>query len=342
MANFNLDLLSRGLPKFIEKITVEQPVDDFLQRVLFGGPKAMGSEGVDGVAFDWRKKAPGLVGEALRGADPERVNFQVGFNSSYVVPNYYHMVDMVSLADADQRVFGEAVATDVDSQARVTRIFADKVAGMKDSITMAKEQMCADAIFNGSVVNRDGTQTFPMTSALLNVSGANLTSNFNSVISTAFDTVRKKNKAFRATALILNPSDAITLVSALGTLINKETFDLGRVAFGQNVGGATLCGTVNTPAGLLAIYAYYGVNASGNNYIAQGKGILTSGRIGGFAYGRIRAFENGRPCFRVAEERMVAYEVGEGDMRHYEVEYQTAPLPIITNIDGYCVLTSIT
>jgi hypothetical protein len=341
MANFSLDLISKGLPKFVAKIQTEQPVDDFLQRVLFGGSVALGSEGVDGVAFDWRKKAPGVVDEALRGADPTRVNFQTGFNSGYVVPNYYHMVDIVSLSDADQRVFGEAVSDNVDSQARVTRIFADKVAGMKDSTTMAKEQMCADAIFNGSVVNRNGTQTFPMTSALLNVSGANLTSNFNSVISTAFDTVRKKNKAFRATALILNPTDAVTLVAALGTLINKETFDLGRIAFGQNVGGATLCGTVNTPAGLLAIYAYYGVNASGTNYIAQGKGILTSGKIGGFAYGRIRAFENGKPCYRVAQERMVAYEVGNGDMRHYEVEYQTAPLPLITNIDGYCVLNSI-
>ena len=338
---FNLDIISKGLPKFVAKVQTEQPVDSFFQDVLFSGPKAMGTEGVDGIASEWRKKAPGLIGEALRGTDPTRVNFQSGFNAEYVVPNYYHMTDLVSLSDADQKVFGEEVSADVDSQARVSRIFADKVAGMKDSVIMAKEQMCADAIFNGAVVNKSGTQSFPMTSALLNVSGANLTSNFNAVISAAFNTVRKKNNAFRATALILNPSDAITLVTALGTLINKETFDLGRVAFGRAAKGAVLCGTVNTPAGEVAIYAYYGVNASGTNYIAQGKGILTSGKIGGFGYGRVRAFENGKPCFRVAEERMVAYEVGNGDMRHYEVEYQSAPLPIITNIDGFCVLTSI-
>lgn len=342
MANFNLDIISKGLPTFVAKLEAEAPVDTFLSDVLFGNAPISGNEGFDGIAYDWRKKNPALLDEAVRGTDPDRVNYKSGFNSEYVTPNYYHVKDGVDLSDADQRVFGESISDNMDTHGRVTRIFAEKIAAIADSVKLAKEQMAADAIFNAKVVNKKGTQTFPMESTLLSVSGANLTTKFNEVMSAAFATVRKKNKAFKATALIMNPDDAIKLVDALGDLINKETFNLGSVAFGQNVNGATLCGTVNTPAGTIAIYAYYGTNSAGNNYIPSGKAILTSGKIGSFGYGRVRAFENGKPCYKVAQERMVAFEEGEGDMRQYMVEYQSAPLPVITNIDGYCVLTSIT
>ena len=341
MPNFNLDLIGKGLPKFVAKIQTEKPVDAFLQNKLFGMGALMGTEGVDGVAYDWRKKNPTLAAEAVRGIDPNRVNFGVNFNSAYIVPNYYHIADEVGLAEADNRVFGEDVETNVDSHDRVTRVFADKVSGIKDSIVMAKEQMCADALFNAKVVNKSGEQTFPMTASLLSQSGANLSTKFMEVINKAYANARKVNAGFRATALILNPDDAVKVVEGLGTLINRETYALGNVAFGNNVDGAVLFGTVNTPAGTIAIYAYYGVGASGANYIPQGKGLLVSGAVGSMAYGRVRAYENGKPCYRVQAERMTAYEKGLGDMAHYEVEYQTAPLPVITNIDGYCVLTNI-
>lgn len=339
MANFNLDLIGKALPKIVAKTSVEAPVDSFLQDVLFAG-SILGSEGVDGVEYDWRKSNPTLTAESLRGIDPDRANYKTGFNANYVVPNYYHLVDEVGLAEAENRVFGEDVGVNVDTHDRVTRIFSDKVQGIKDGITMAKERMCSDAIFTAQVVNKSGTQTFPMTNALLSQSGANLTTQFESVISAAYKATRAKNKNFRATALVMNPDNAMALVTALGTLINRETYALGNVAFGQENKGAVLCGTVNTPAGTIAIYAYYGADATGN-YIPSNKAILCGGKIGSMAYGRVRAYENGLPCYRVQAERMTAYQKGLGDMAHYEVEYQTAPLPVITAIDGYCVLTNI-
>lgn len=340
MPNFGLDFISKGLPKVVAKLQTEAPVDTFLQSVLFPGT-ILGTEGVDGVAYDWRKKNPGLAEEAVRGADPNRVNYKSNFNSAYVVPNYYHDVDIVGLEDADHRYFGEDIETNVDSHDRVTRVFADKAVAIDDGHTMAKEQMCADVLFNAKVVNKEGEQTFPMTASLLAQSGANLTTKFEEVISKAYENTRKLNKAFRAKALVLNPEDALTVVKALGTLIDKNTYNLGNVAFGAGSHGEVLCGVVDTPAGKIAVYAYYGVNAAGNNYIPKGKGLLLSGAVGAMAYGRVRAFENGKPCYRVQSKRMTAYEDGKGDMAHYEVEVQTAPLPVITNIDGYCVLTSI-
>lgn len=341
MANFNLDLISHGLPKFVAKIETEQPLDTFLWDVLFGGPELKGTEGVDGVAYEWRKKNPTLAEEAIRGADPNRVNYKSNFNANYVIPNYYHNVDKVGLEDADMKTFGEDIETNVDSHDRVVRRFAEKVQGIRDSYKVAKEQMAADAIFTAKVVNESGEQTFPMTSSLLALSGANLTTKFLEVINKAYDAIRKQNKAFRATALIMNPDDAVKLVTANKDLIDKQTFALGKVAFGTENKGAVAFGNIQTPAGTITIYAYYGVGANGNNYIPQGKAILCGGKIGSPAYGRVQAFENGKPCYKVQSERMVAYETGEGDRRHYEVEYQTAPLPVITNIDGYGVLTSI-
>lgn len=341
MANFNLDILTKGLPKFVAKIETEQPVDTFLSDVLFGGPSLMGNEGLDGIAYDWRKKNPALAEEAVRGADPTRMNFNANFNSNYVIPNYYHMKDEVGLAEAENRVWGEEISAESNTQNRVTRIFAEKENGIRDSVKYAKEQMAADALLTAQVVNKSGVQTFPMKSSLLSVSGANLTTQFIKVISKANEAVRKENKAFRPNALIMNPDDAITLVSALGDLINKETFALGKVVFGPINKGAVACGVVQTPAGDIAIYAYYGVGATGANYIPQGKAILCEGKVGSFAYGRVRAFENNKPCYRVQTERMTAYKTGDGDMAHYEVEYQSSPIPVITNIDGYCVLTSI-
>jgi len=345
MANFNLDIIGKALPKIAFKSNTAAPVDNFLQKVLFKGT-LMGTEGVDGIAFDYRKYAPQVAAEALRNADPTRLNYKSNFKSEYVVPAYYHDEDEVALEDADVRAFGEDIETNVDSAKRVTQKFAEKRDAIHDSYIMAKEKMCADAILTGAVTVKAGTQSFPMTSSLLSLSGSTLWSDFLGTISTAFNNVRKKNKSFRPNALIMNPTYANLCVQALKAagLLNTRELDLGKVDF-QGIGaeGAEIYGAVNTSAGRLLIVAYFG-NDGTSDYITDQKAILCNidMGIGAMGYGRVMGYVPGvGRKYMVEAERITPFEKGEGDMKTYAVECQSAPLPIITNLDGYGVLTSI-
>ena len=345
--NFSLDLVSKGLPRIGMRSTTAQPVDTFLQSVLFGGPSIAGNEKQDGIVLEYRKYVPHIAAEAIRGQDPERMNYQSKFNDSYVVPNYYHVADSVSIEDADARVFGEPLEGNEATIDRVLRRFADKRDAIHDSFLMAKEDMAADAIFNAQIVNKEGTQALPMTSALLSQSGSTMYSDFLGTIKTGFNNTRKKNRGFRPNALVLNPTYAILLVEALNTagLLNKMGYDLAVAKFAPVANtGVQVVGSVNTPAGQLAILAYYG-NDGTYDYIPDQKAILCNadkGGIGSFAYGRVQAFEDGRgPHYTVEEERYRPFIEGQGDMAHYAIEVQSAPLPVITNLDGYCVFTSI-
>lgn len=345
--NFNLDMVSKGLPRIVMRSTTAQPVDTFLQDVLFGGNDLAGTESVDGVVLEYRKYVPGIAEEALRGKDPTRMNYQSGFKDDYIVPNYYHVVDKVTLEDADVRVFGEPIAEGSDTMMRVLRRFADKRDAIHDSFLMAKEGMAANAIFNAQIVNKEGTQALPMTSTLLSQTGSTMYSDFLGTIEAGFNNTRKKNKGFRPNALILNPTYALLLVKALNTagLLNKLGYDLAVAKFQPVTNkGIQVVGSVNTPAGALAILAYYG-NDGTNDYIPNQKAILCNadrGGIGAFAYGRVQASEEGRgPHYVVEKERYRPFMEGDGDMAHYAIEVQSAPIPVITNLDGYCVFTSI-
>ena len=345
--NFSLDLVAKGLPRIAMRSTTRQPVDTFLQSVLFGGPSLAGNEKLDGVVLEYRKYVPHVAKEAIRGEDPERMNYQSKFNDEYVVPNYYHVADSVSIEDADVRVFGEPLEGNEATIDRVLRRFADKRDAIHDSFVMAKEAMAASAIFDAQIVNKEGTQSLPMTSALLSQSGSAMYTDFLGTIKTGFANTRKKNKSFRPNALVLNPTYAILLVEALNTagLLNKMGYDLAIVKFAPIADtGIQVMGSVNTPAGQLAILAYYG-NDGTYDYIPDQKAILCNadkGGVGSFAYGRVQAFEDGRgPHYVVEEERYRPFIEGQGDMAHYAIEVQSAPLPIITNLDGYCVFTSI-
>lgn len=345
--NFSIDLVSKGLPRIAMRSTTAQPVDTFLQGILFGGTPIMGNTMQDGVVLEYRKYSPQVAEEAIRGQDPNRKNYQSGFNDSYVVPNYYHDLDEVDLEDADVRVFGEPLEGNERNVDRVTQRFADKRDAIHDSYLMAKEKMAADAIFDAQIVNKAGTQPLPMTSSLLSQTGSAMYSDFLGTIEAGFKATRKKNKGFRPNALVLNPTYALLLIKALNSanLLYKEGYDLARVRFqGLTETGVQVVGAVNTPAGDLAIMAYYG-NDGTNDYIPNQKAILCKadkGGIGAWAYGRVRACEEGvGPHYVVEQERYRTFLDGKGDMATYAIEVQSAPLPIITNLDGYCVFSSI-
>lgn len=347
--NFNLDLINHNLPKTVYRVQTEKPIDTFLQDFLFGGSADMGNEADDGFVVEWRKYCPQMATEAIRGKDPERLNYQSKHNAERFVPSYYHNVEEVDLSDADARVFGEELSENVSTARRVMQKFTEKRNALKDAYRLAKEKMCADMLVTGKVVNNAGTQEFPMSSGLLSLTGSTMYSDFLGTIKGAVEAVRKKNKAFRPNVLILNPTYAGLLIGALKAagLLDKECLDLGRAHFeGILTNGFELQGAVNAPgAPVLYIGAYYGCDSSDNYYIPDQKaffGRLEKGSVGGFGYGRVRAFTPGvGPHYVVPVERYVAFEKGEGDMRTYAIEQQGAPLPTIHAIDGYGIITGI-
>lgn len=347
--NFSLDLVNHGLPKIGFKSTTKAPVDNFLQTVLFGGAPIMGTEGVNGIAFDWRHYAPHIAEEALRNADPTRVNYGTSFNSQYVETAYFFPEDEVTLNHADARAFGEDITVNVDSKKRVIQAFADKRDAFHDSFTLAKEKLCADALISASVTVRNGgAQTYPMTASLLSLTGSTLYSDFLGTIGAAANAIRKKNKAFRANAIVLNPTYAGLLVQALKAagLFDKEVMNLGVVRYEGIMGnGAEICGAVNAPGcPNLLIVAYYGVDASNDYYIPNQKAVLCNldMGVGSMGYGRVQAYTPGvGKHFVVEQERYVADDKGVGDTRTRVLQGQTAPIPLITNIDGYGVLANI-
>lgn len=347
--NLSLDILGKNMAKIAYKSSTEQPLDTFLQDVLFGGAPIKGNTTQDAVIIDYRKYAPHVAEEAVRGKDPNRLNFQSKFNEELITPNYYHDYDEVTLEDADVRVFGEDISENASTVKRVTTRFAEKRDALWDSYKLAKEKMCATCLISGEITNKAGRQKLPMTSALLSIAGSTLYSDFLGTMNTAFETIRNKNKAARPNALILNPTYAILVVRALKAagLYDKDIMNLGVVRFGGIMGnGAEICGGVNTPGcPNLYIVSYHGVDSSNNYYIPDQKAVLCrleKGGVGAMAYGRVRAFKEGvGPHYVVEPERFVPVIKGEGDMRTYGVETQTAPFPIIKNLDGYGVLTSI-
>ena len=347
--NFNLDFINNNLPKITRRLEVSAPVDTFLQDVLFGDPRSdMGNEANDGFIMEWRRYAPQVAKEAIRGADPERLNYQSKFNADLFTPSYYHNEEEVNLSDADARIFGEDLSENVSTARRVLVKYAEKRDALDDAFILAKEKMCADMLISAKVTNKAGEQAFPMTGSLLSLTGSTMYSDFLGTIKGGVEAVRKKNKAFRPDCLILNPTYAGLLIGALKTagLLDKECLNLGKVHFEGILGnGAELQGAVNAPgAPILYIVAYYGCDSSDNYYIPDQKaffGRLEKGSVGGFGYGRVRAYENGVPQYKVVKDRTVAAVKGYGDMRVNIIEKQSAPLPTIHNIDGYGIFTSI-
>lgn len=346
---FDVDLIKKGVLATKWKKSVDAPVDTFLQNVLFGGSPIMG-EGPQGViSYNFRRRNAQITEEAIFGQDSNRINYKTDFDAKFLKPAYYNNSAIVDWHSAMNRVFQEGLQDPISTQARMISVIADERDSLINAHRMNLEKMCADMILNGKVTVKDGgTQTMPMTSSLLSVSGANLISKPIETLLGALTAMRKVNKAAgQLKAIIMNVDDAIYFTQSLGDLINKESFNLGSVTYKPfTSNGAIYMGRI-VAGGFLDIYAYAGTyNNAGTvtNYIPKGKAILLSETsIGSIGYGAVMSADNqysvGMPV--IQPERTTLYSTGDGDNKALVIQQQTAPLPIVTAIDSYCVLTSI-
>lgn len=347
---FDIDIIQRGLQQTAYKAEVGKPVDTFLSTVLFGGAPIMGNP-VDGViSYNFRRKDASIAEEAIFGADPNRVNFDTGFDAKFLKPAVFNNENIVDWHAGERRVFSEGLEQSLTPEARIITVAADVRDRLKDMHDMSKEKMAADMLLTGKVTVKDGgEQAMPISSSLLGVSGANLYAKPVETILGALKAIRKVNKgASGVKALVMNFDDAINLTMALAELgyADSDKYDVASVNYRNfTENGAMYMGRI-IAGGVCEIYGYAGEyfsNGASASYIPQGKAlVLTNPTVGSFGYGVVMAATaNGFSAPMLAMERTTLYSLGAGDNMNLHVQRQTSPLPIVTSIDSYAVLTGI-
>lgn len=343
---FNIDILKETLPKIAFKSQAVKGQGGALRHFMFGGAPIFGSADNGLIIGDYRRVGISASKEATFGADPNRITYKTGFNSMALNPAYFNDRDILDFNNASGRHYGEDM-NGVSPEQRVALDLADKRDALIEAQNLAIEKMCADVLLTGKVgvgVNGDKIQTFPMVASLLKVSGANLFTDPMTTLSNAVKSVYKENKTSRLKTLIMNTSDAIKFVTACEKWIDKNTFAQGGMNFSEyDEYGLVFDGRINVPgAGMVEIYHYL-ADFNGVDFIPQGKCLFVPQMIGAMGYGRVMSADNnlglGVPV--VAESRVNITAEGAGDYKKLVITRQTSPLPIIQNVDGYCVLTGI-
>lgn len=325
MANFDTEILTKGLTNQPYSYEGKKPVSDFLQTAIFSG-RIFGNEMQDQVLVERRNiGANSISEEAERGNDAKLIKFKDDSATELILPHYIHNLAKVDLADADIRSFGEPLDANNSTQARVMKKVIEKRNGLHEMAVTSIEKWCADKLLNGSnTVSATTLYTKPL-----------------EVFALARKTIFGKNASTSFNVLVMNGEDAVRFVSNYGDFIDKNTYDMGKVGFKTALNGADVAGVLNTPAGLVTVYAYYGGYMNGTTFtpfIPQGSAILASTQgVGAIAYGRVRAGN----YYSVEPERVTVFEDGMGDMKATYIEYQSAPAPVITYSNSFAVLTGI-
>ena len=341
------DELMQGLARVTVRAT--KPAEDFVwgQSVLFGGPE-IGTD-QDVINMETEVGEVVLPKEAVKGLDPTRVNYGISFNLKRIGSAYYFPEDTLDLSAAKNRVFGEPVDQPWTVAQRELHLAAKKRDIMAQSFRAQKEKLSFEVALSGKMTTKtEGEQVYPIASELLAVPGANF-------ITKPFETVNAAAKTLyehgiTLSRIVLNPVDGGALVASAAwqTMLDKKRVEVGAVD-PQTVDarGMAKIGTIKgIICGEVTVYAYAGFYRTGAtttvNYIPQGKALLLqAGPIGSMGYTGILTEENGVQAQVAAKELFTIYNERKGALVTTKIQGQTAPVPVITNIDGYGVMTGI-
>lgn len=348
----NYDQLTQGLIQ--TKIKVTKPLENFTwaQDVLFGNP-SIGTE-QNYIDYSTQLSTVALPEEAVKGLDPRRVNYGAEFNSKLIGSAYFFDEDSVDLSAAQNRMFNEPITNPWTVERRQLELAAVKRDALAQGFRIAKEKLAWDCALNGKFTTRTGgEQTFPMSSDLLNISGANLITKpfetLNSVAKTLFQ------KGITLKRIVLNPTDGASLASSAAwqTMLDKKRVNIGDITpeavmpnglskIGTIVG--LICGSVD-----IFVYAgFYSTRDAGGSvtiheYLPQGKALLLPAMaIGRFGYTGLMYDNNGIQGVMASQEYYLTYAKKKGALVTSYVQGQTAPAPLLDSIDHYGVMTGIT
>lgn len=343
----NIDLIKQGIYKVPVKVLTEDAKFSFGRNVLFGGPSV--SSNLDYLVMDYKSRGIPLSAEALKGADPNRVNYGTGFNEKAIFGLYFNDEDQVATDQAENRVsMDEPLDDPWDINTRMTYLLADK----RDRIILSHDQTfekaCWDTILNGQFTARNGgVQAFPMTNTFLSVSGANMSTKPMDTILAGAKKVLTKSGA-KVAQLILNADDAATLLqgAAFQGILETRRQEENVVRYQRmDENGAGWCGRINAPGiGTIDVIAYFGgydLNGTWTYFLPAGKAVLAPASVGVKGYCGVYV-DNGVFTGKTAVEHGVYVWAKEGALPHTaHVQVQSAPCPMLTAIDRYCVFTNV-
>lgn len=345
---YDINLVKQGVYKIPVKVKTTDANYKFFTNVLFGQPSVASNN--DYIMMDYANRGVKLTEEAIKGADPTRVNYGNAFNEKAIFGLYFNDTDQVSVAQADNRVsMDEPIDNPWDTDTRLSYLLSDKRDGIVTSHDATFEKVLAETVLTGQfTAKNEGVQSFPITASLLGVSGANMTTKPLETLASGAKLLLKKTGA-RPTMLVMNPEDAIKLVqsSALKDLLDNRRVIGNEVHFKAITdNGAAYNGTVMVPGiGSVEIISYYGgyTDNAGNfhYYIPEGKAIFCPDTVGCKGYCGVFV-DNGMFTGKTALEHGVYIWDEQKALPHStHVQVQSAPTPILTAIDRYCVFTNI-
>lgn len=220
-----------------------------------------------------------------------------------------------------------------------------------------EEKLCDDILFNGSVTTTNGGEnTFPHDSSLTAAVTTAWTNTASATpvadISTLGMKIFKKGGVL-PNVILMNPADVeyLTKATTLTDFYNATQFEAGFIKYGETDirNMVAVNGYINVPSlGMVRImsYAGYYTDEAGTEtaYIPKGKALLfrdDGSGIGCMNYGPCEWMDStgptqitGRRVFSVAATQKGAYGT-------YEVQMQSAPMPVPVNPNGWGVLTGI-
>ena len=345
----NYDQLTMGLIK--TQVKVSKPAENFTwgQSVLFGNP-SIGTD-QDYIDYSSQLESVAIPSEAVKGLDPNRVNYGVAFDSRLIEGQYFFDEDTVDLSSAEKRLFGEPIDQPWSVERRELEISAIKRDAMAQSFKVAKEKLVWECALNGKYsTKRGGEQVFPMSASMLSIAGANL-------ITKPFETINAAAKVLFQSGvtlkrIVLNPTDASNLVasSAWQTMLDKKRVEIGSIAPETAYNGLAKVGTiVGLICGPVEIYTYAGfyTTKSGSSvtrteFLPQGKALLLpANAIGRMGYTGILVNRNGKQAKEAMSEMFQMFGKDHGALVTSYIQGQTSPAALLDGIDHYGVMTGI-
>ncbi len=334
------DALLRGVAKVNVKAVGGPKAFDGIARRYFPTEEGTDQDVIRASYEDWGVTLPDM---AVRGDDPTRVNYKTPFNEKYIEGAYYFVEQELKLADAQNRVFDEPIDAPWDVYTRQVYLTAKIRDRIHRNFVFAKQKVLSDVVFTGKFTTKNGgEQSFPVVSSNLNLDGANLSTKPIEVLSKAVQKLVKKGHI--VDTLILNPEDAVTLVSGSAwiNLLDKTHLasEIDTKALAED--GFAYCGIIpSVGSGSLKVLAYYGTTNGTDYFVPKGKALLVGDPLGVMGYCGVLTSQNGMQAQVSAKEMFTIDAEERGALVKTRLQGQTAPCPIIYNVDGYGVLTSV-